>query len=192
MNTYLILAIVFSLITLALFTLTVKHASKGERSAMWSGFTIVSLVVTVIVVGVYQQEKLYYNPKEIADNVLSKQIQDVVHAYYLTDDYYEAADIDGASRWKKFIHITLPSIRGQLLFTIVTTTIAQFNIYGQPLMMTNGGPNGSTTVLMMNVQQNAFGSGQSLAGISSAMAVILGICITIVSMVQLFLLKNKD
>lgn len=90
MNTYLILAIVFGLITLALFTLTVKHASKGERSAMWSGFTIVSLVVTVIVVGVYQQEKLYYSPKEIADNVLSKQIQDVVHAYYLTDDYYEA------------------------------------------------------------------------------------------------------
>lgn len=86
----------------------------------------------------------------------------------------------------------MPSIRGQLLFTIVTTTIAQFNIYGQPLMMTNGGPNGSTTVLMMNVQQNAFGSGQSLAGISSAMAVILGICITIVSMVQLFLLRNKD
>ena len=110
----------------------------------------------------------------------------------IPQDYYEAADIDGASRWKKFIHITLPSIRGQLLFTIVTTTIAQFNIYGQPLMMTNGGPNGSTTVLMMNVQQNAFGSGQSLAGISSAMAVILGICITIVSMVQLFLLRNKD
>ena len=110
----------------------------------------------------------------------------------IPQDYYEAADIDGASRWKKFIHITLPSIRGQLLFTIVTTTISQFNIYGQPLMMTNGGPNGSTTVLMMNVQQNAFGSGQSLAGISSAMAVILGICITIVSMVQLFLLRNKD
>lgn len=110
----------------------------------------------------------------------------------IPQDYYEAADIDGASSWKKFVHITLPSIRGQLLFTIVTTTIAQFNIYGQPLMLTNGGPNGSTTVLMMNVQQNAFGSGQSLAGISSAMSVILGICIMIVSMVQLFLLRNKD
>lgn len=110
----------------------------------------------------------------------------------IPQDYYEAADIDGASSWKKFIHITLPSIRGQLLFTIVTTTIAQFNIYGEPLMLTNGGPNGSTTVLMMNVQQNAFGSGQSLAGISSAMSVILGICIMIVSMVQLFLLRNKD
>lgn len=110
----------------------------------------------------------------------------------ISKDYYEAADIDGASSWQKFIHITLPSIRGQLLYTIVTTTIAQFNIYGQPLMLTNGGPNGSTTVLMMNIQQNAFGSGQSLAGLSSAMAVILGICITIVSMIQLFLLRSKD
>src|SRR5699024_7934937 len=67
----------------------------------------------------------------------------------IPQDYYEAADIDGASRWKKFIHITLPSIRGQLLFTIVTTTIAQFNIYGQPLMMTNVGINISTIVFMM-------------------------------------------
>ncbi len=107
-------------------------------------------------------------------------------------DYYEAADMDGASAWSKFIHITLPSIRGQLLYTIVTTTIAQFNIYGQPLMLTNGGPNGSTSVLMMNIQQNAFGSGQSLAGLSSAMAVILGICISIVSMVQLYLLRDRD
>src|SRR5699024_8180593 len=110
----------------------------------------------------------------------------------ISKDYYEAADIDGASSWQKFIHITLPSIRGQLLYTIVTTTIAQFNIYGQPLMLTNGGPNGSTTVLMMNIQQNAFGSGQSLAGLSSATAVILGLCITIVSMIPLFLLRSKD
>lgn len=51
-------------------------------------------------------------------------------------DYYEAASIDGANGFQKFFKITLPSIRGQILYTVVITTIAQFNIYGQPLMLT--------------------------------------------------------
>ena len=72
------------------------------------------------------------------------------------------------------------------------TTISQFNVYGQPLMVTKGGPNDSTRVLLMYIQQNAFGSGQSIAGMSSALAVILGLCIMVVSAVQFVLLRNKD
>lgn len=106
-------------------------------------------------------------------------------------DYYEAADIDGATAVQKFFKITLPSIRGQILYTVVMTTIAQFNVYGQPLMLTGGGPNNSTRVLLMYIQQNAFGSGQSIAGIASAMAVILGVCIMIVSAIQFKFLRVK-
>ncbi|MDU1846856.1 MULTISPECIES: sugar ABC transporter permease [Bacillaceae] len=106
-------------------------------------------------------------------------------------DYYEAADIDGASSFQKFIKITLPSIKGQLLYTVVITTIAQFNVYGQPLMLTGGGPTDSTRVLLMDIQQNAFGSGQSIAGISSAMAVILGLCIMVVASLQFFFLRER-
>lgn len=107
-------------------------------------------------------------------------------------DYYEAADIDGASSLQKFLKITLPAIRGQILYTVVMTTIAQFNVYGQPLMLTAGGPSNSTRVLLMYIQQNAFGSGQSIAGMASAMAVILGLCIMVVSAVQFKFLRNKD
>lgn len=107
-------------------------------------------------------------------------------------DFYEAADIDGASSIQKFMKITLPSIRGQILYTVVMTTIAQFNVYGQPLMLTGGGPNNSTRVLLMYIQQNAFGSGQSIAGIASAMAVVLGICIMLVSAIQFKYLRKKD
>lgn len=110
----------------------------------------------------------------------------------ISKDFYEAADIDGASVVQKFFKITLPSIKGQLLYTIVITTIAQFNVYGQPLMLTAGGPASSTRVLLMNIQQNAFGSGQSIAGIASAMAVLLGFCIMIVAGLQFKLLRNKD
>lgn len=110
----------------------------------------------------------------------------------ISKDFYEAADIDGATSIQKFFKITLPSIRGQILYTVVMTTIAQFNVYGQPLMLTGGGPNNSTRVLLMYIQQNAFGSGQSIAGIASAMAVILGICIMAVSVIQFKFLKKKD
>lgn len=110
----------------------------------------------------------------------------------ISKDYYEAADIDGATSAQKFFKITLPSIRGQLLYTIVMTTIAQFNVYGQPLMLTGGGPTNSTRVLLMYIQSNAFGSGQSIAGIASAMAVMLGVCIMIVSAIQFFILTRDD
>ncbi|MFT4414385.1 carbohydrate ABC transporter permease [Fredinandcohnia humi] len=107
-------------------------------------------------------------------------------------DLMEAADLDGAGVFSKFFRITLPSIKYQILFTTVMTTIAQFNVYGQPLMLTGGGPTESTHVLLMYIQKNAFGSGLSIAGISSAMAVMLGICIMIVSAIQFFLLRDRD
>ena len=110
----------------------------------------------------------------------------------ISKDFYEAADIDGATAVQKFFKITLPAIKGQLLYTVVMTTIAQFNVYGQPLMLTGGGPNNSTRVLLMYIQQNAFGSGQSIAGMASAMAVILGLCIMTVSFIQFRFLRNKN
>lgn len=104
----------------------------------------------------------------------------------------EAADLDGASSWVKFFRISLPAIRNQLLFTTVMTTIAQFNIYGQPLMLTGGGPNNSTRVLMMYIQENAFGSSTSVAGISSAMAILLGFAIMAVSIIQFIVLRKLE
>lgn len=81
-------------------------------------------------------------------------------------DYYEAASLDGANKIHLFRYITLPGIKSQILYTLVITTIAQLNVFGQPLMLTSGGPNQSTAVLLMFIQGNAFGSGPSIAGIA--------------------------
>ena len=108
-------------------------------------------------------------------------------------DYYEAASIDGANAVQKFFSISLPSIKNQILYTLVLTTIAQFNIIGQPMMMTGGGPVGSTTVLLMYINENAFGhASPSIAGIASAMAVILGLCIMAASAIQFRVLRTRD
>ena len=107
-------------------------------------------------------------------------------------DYYEAASLDGANKIHLFRYITLPGIKSQLLYTCVITTIAQLNVFGQPLMLTNGGPNQSTAVLLMFIQGNAFGSGPSIAGIASAQAIMLGLCIMVISVIQFRLMKNND
>ncbi len=110
----------------------------------------------------------------------------------VSNDMLEAAELDGANGFQKLTRVVIPSIRFQILYTTIMTTIAQFNVYGQPLMLTGGGPNRSTQVLIMNIQQNAFGSGMARAGIASAMAVMLGLCIMVVSIFQFIIIRRQD
>lgn len=56
---------------------------------------------------------------------------------------YEAASIDGASRWKQFTHVTVPGIRSTIVFTIVLSTIGATQLFGEPLIFGQG-PNGVT------------------------------------------------
>lgn len=107
-------------------------------------------------------------------------------------EIYEAAKMDGSSGIRTFFCISLPNIKDQLLYTVVMTTIAQFNVYGQPLMFSNGAPKDTTRVLLMYIQQLAFGTGESVAGIAASMAVMLGLCIMLVSLIQAFVLTEKD
>ncbi|HIY57943.1 MAG TPA: sugar ABC transporter permease [Candidatus Tetragenococcus pullicola] len=109
----------------------------------------------------------------------------------ISKDLYESAEIDGANGFHKFIHITLPSIRFPLLYTFIMTTAGSFNVFAQPLMMTNGGPRQETHVLMMYIRSLAFGQGEAIAGKASAMAVLLGIIIVVISAFQYFLM-DKD
>lgn len=110
----------------------------------------------------------------------------------VNEELYEAAEIDGAGSVQKFLNVTLPSIRFPLLYTIVMTTAGAFNVFAQPLMMTRGGPNQSTSVLMMYIRSLAFSQGESIAGMASAMAVILGLIIMCVSVFQYFLLDKNN
>lgn len=111
----------------------------------------------------------------------------------ISQDLYESAEIDGATSFDKFLHITMPSIKFPLVYTLVMTTAGCFNVFAQPLMMTKGGPKQGTHVLMMYIRSLAFGHGESIAGIASAMAVLLGLIILVISAFQYYLMnKNTD
>lgn len=57
---------------------------------------------------------------------------------------YEAAATDGASRWKQFLHVTIPGLRPTILFTIVVSTIGATKLFGEPLLYHQGIPDGGT------------------------------------------------
>lgn len=105
-------------------------------------------------------------------------------------DQYEAAAVDGAGAWHQFWHITLPGMKYPLTYTLVMTVVAQFNIYGQPLMLTGFNYNEANAVLLMYIQENAVK--KQVAGMSSAMALILGACIMAVSFIQLRVMRSKS
>jgi len=110
----------------------------------------------------------------------------------VSKDLYESAEIDGAGPIQKFFSITMPAIRFPLIYTMVMSTAGAFNVFGQPLMMTDGGPKQSTTVLMMYIRDLAFSHGESIAGMASAMAVLLGLVILVISAAQYYVMSRNN
>ena len=110
----------------------------------------------------------------------------------IPQEQYEAAEMDGANALQQFRHVTLPGMVNPLLFTLVMTTIGSFNVYGQPLIMTGGGPGDETTkVLMMYIVEYAFGR-YPQAGLASAMAIVMGLIIAVFSVIQFRLVRKGD
>ena len=70
--------------------------------------------------------------------------------------YYEAASIDGASAWRKFTRITLPLITPSLFFVLVVSLINAFQLFPQIMIMTDGGPNGATQVMVERIYKYGF------------------------------------
>ncbi len=111
----------------------------------------------------------------------------------VSQEILEATSVDGANAFQRCIHITLPSIKFPLQYTIITSVIAEFGIWGQPDMFNGGGPtlevvNGvnhqSNKMLMQYIAESGFGSSGVNAGVASSMALILGLIIFAVSMLQ--------
>jgi len=102
-------------------------------------------------------------------------------------EYYEAAEIDGASPLQRFFHITLPAIANTSLFVILTTTIAVFQIFVVIQLLTGGGPFYSTETLVFTIYRTAFVSVEF--GLASAQSVVLFVIIMIISLVQLKFFK---
>ncbi|MCW2977850.1 MAG: N-Acetyl-D-glucosamine transport system, permease protein 1 [Actinomycetia bacterium] len=106
----------------------------------------------------------------------------------IPEEYYEAASLDGAGRWSRFRNITFPLLSPASFFVVVISLINNVQVFDQVWVMTQGGPAGSTSVVVQQIVQNAFSFGRM--GYAAAMSWVLFGVILVITVVQLRLQKR--
>ncbi|GAB4208563.1 MAG: sugar ABC transporter permease [Roseiflexaceae bacterium] len=96
----------------------------------------------------------------------------------IPDSLYEAASLDGATSVQQFFAITVPMLRPVLVFIIITTLLASANLFGQPFIMTGGGPVQQTESVIMRIYnegilQNRMGSAAAMSVLVAAILLVL-------------------
>ncbi|AZB44479.1 sugar ABC transporter permease [Bacillus sp. FJAT-42376] len=94
---------------------------------------------------------------------------------------YEAASIDGATKWKQFTSITLPLLKSSLLVALLFRTLDAFRVFDLIFVLTGGGPANSTETISLLAYKYMFN--QQNFGTGSALSVIVFICVAIISMI---------
>ncbi|HXF62524.1 MAG TPA: sugar ABC transporter permease [Caldilineaceae bacterium] len=105
-------------------------------------------------------------------------------------ELYEAARIDGANEWQIFWRITLPLLYPIIFFLTVIATIGLMNMFNQPFMLTDGGPRGATTTLMLRLYE--IGIGGQRYGDASAFGFLIGILVIVISVIQIRILRRES
>ena len=106
----------------------------------------------------------------------------------IPDAYYQAAKIDGASRWAVFRYIQLPKMKRVLLIAVLLRFMDSFMIYTEPFVVTGGGPGNSTTFLSIDLVKMAVG--QFDLGPAAAMSIIYFLIILLLSWVFYTVMTN--
>ncbi|MCL5995800.1 MAG: sugar ABC transporter permease [Chloroflexi bacterium] len=106
-------------------------------------------------------------------------------------ELYEAARMDGASRWRQFANITLPLLKPVLLVNVTFALLGGFNAFDIPYIMTEGGPANSTLVMALHIYIRGFKFYKF--GYATAMSYVWAVFITILSIIQFRVLsRNTD
>jgi multiple sugar transport system permease protein len=106
----------------------------------------------------------------------------------IPEEIYEAASIDGATRWQKFRHVTLPLIRPALLLALLFRTIDALRVFDLVFVMTQGGPADATNVLQFYGYKKTFAEG--MIGYGSTIAVTVFLISLVLSLIYLRALKS--
>lgn len=106
----------------------------------------------------------------------------------IPQDYYEAAQIDGANGWQRFYKITLPLISPTMFFVMITMSINVLNLFQEPMVLTEGGPEYSTYSIVMYIYDLAFRFFRM--GEAAVVSTVLFVIVIIITLIQ-FKLSGK-
>lgn len=104
-------------------------------------------------------------------------------------ELYEAAALDNASRWRAFWSITLPSIRRTMLVVVIYEIVAQFQLFGQAYLLTQGGPNNASRPIVQFIFEQGFRSWN--LGYAAAASEILFLIMAVAALAQFFASRKR-
>lgn len=104
-------------------------------------------------------------------------------------ELYEAAEIDGAGWWRRFFSVTFPLLRRPLLFVLVSDTIANALVFAPVQILTQGGPDGSTNLIMYDIYQRAYQQGSLNEALAETIMWLIPVLIVVA--IQFRLLRPK-
>jgi multiple sugar transport system permease protein/raffinose/stachyose/melibiose transport system permease protein len=105
-------------------------------------------------------------------------------------EYYEAATVDGASRWQQFRNVTLPLIAPVFTVNLVLTLVGLLKVYDVVLALTDGGPAGSTQTIVYQILRDSFA--QSELGFGAAQSVILLLVTAVLGLAVTFARRGAE
>jgi multiple sugar transport system permease protein len=104
-------------------------------------------------------------------------------------ELYNAAKVDGANSWQRFVHVTIPGLRPVLLFVVTVTILASANMFGQSYIITQGAPGEETTTAIMYIAET--GLQRFNMGAAAAMSYVLALALLLISIVNFAVFRNR-
>ena len=101
----------------------------------------------------------------------------------IDSEIYEAASIDGASKWQQFIKVTIPNLKPIILFTSITSTIGTLQLFDEVQNITGGGPANATTTLCQYIYNLSYKFTPNF-GYAAAVSFVIVSFIVILSIIQ--------
>jgi len=108
----------------------------------------------------------------------------IVAIQKIPKDLYEAAQVDGAGKIKRFFYITVPQVRQMFFVTMILTVSGAFTVFNEPYILTGGGPGTATMVLSLHMYQTGFVKNNM--GYASTIAMVIFVITALLSSVQFF------
>lgn len=110
----------------------------------------------------------------------------------ISQSYYEASEIDGASKIVQFFKITIPLLIPTINFCVITNTIGTLQVFDQIYVLTSGGPLYSTETLVMYIYDVGFKSAPFNISYASAIAVVLFLIIMVITLISNKIISSKE
>lgn len=107
----------------------------------------------------------------------------------IPEELYESAMIDGASGWKRFVHITLPFLSSTFFFLVIVDMLAAFQTFTPVHIMTSGGPLDSTNLLVYSIYREFYFNGQY--GFAAAQSIMLFLIMLVLTVFQFTVVERK-